>query len=154
MDIGKAQGQHKAVQLSSHLLKKQDNFSNAFRTFQRFAPHLIRELEGISSEKGISVEEAFSMYSGYGRFDFPAMGCSTHFTNNGAVRNYDFSPQLYDKRLVCSAPTKAYASVGTSLHLIGRHEGVNEKGLWIFFALCKQNRRSRVFSDNDCSDRT
>lgn len=61
------------------------------------------------------------------------MGCTAVVSSNYYVRNYDFSPEVYDNRLALVNPKEAYASVGYSLHMLGRHEGVNEKGLTIGF---------------------
>lgn len=47
------------------------------------------------------------------------------------MRNYDFSPTLYDARLVFTHPAEGYASVGFSQQIIGRLDGMNEKGLVI-----------------------
>ncbi len=80
----------------------------------------------------------------FGGYDIPSsipgMGCSSIVNADFAVRNYDFSPLLYDKRLVVSQTNECFASVGHSLHVNGRHEGVNEKGLFIAFHFVNQDQ--------------
>lgn len=98
--------------------------------FKHFAPHLLDEIKGLADGLGMPFKRAASFFSGY---DIPKieMGCSSAVNKNVAVRNYDFSPELYDHRFVLSKPNECFASIGSSLHRLGRHEGVNEKGLFI-----------------------
>src|SRR5699024_9824378 len=56
-------------------------------------------------------------------------GCTTLINNGYYVRNYDFSDDFYDARLVFSNPTDGYRCVGFSQSIIGRLDGMNEKGL-------------------------
>src|SRR5690625_6135603 len=70
-----------------------------------------------------------ALFSGYGAPEIQGMGCSSIVSHRMLVRNYDFSPEVYDARLVFVQPDEGYASVGHSLHVMGRTEGVNEKGL-------------------------
>ncbi|RUU69994.1 carcinine hydrolase/isopenicillin-N N-acyltransferase family protein, partial [Mesorhizobium sp. M7A.F.Ca.MR.362.00.0.0] len=52
--------------------------------------------------------------------------------DNGVyTRNYDFSPLLYDGIFSMIQTNSQYASAGYNLQLLGRHDGVNEKGLVI-----------------------
>ena len=57
------------------------------------------------------------------------MGCTTFINEDFYARNYDFSPEIYDARLVFSNPISGYAGVGFSQQVIGRLDGMNEKGL-------------------------
>ncbi len=70
-----------------------------------------------------------ALFSGYGTPEIQGMGCSSIVNSKMLVRNYDFSPEVYDARLVFTQPNEGYASIGHSLHEMGRTEGVNEKGL-------------------------
>ncbi|WP_461178344.1 C45 family autoproteolytic acyltransferase/hydolase [Virgibacillus ainsalahensis] len=109
------------------------NIDNANKIFSEFAPHLLDEISGLADALEISIEKATSLFSGYGVPMIQGMGCSSVVNQRYAVRNYDFSPEIYDQRLVLIQPKESFASVGHSLHIIGRHEGVNEKGLFISF---------------------
>lgn len=71
------------------------------------------------------------------------MGCSSVVNQDFAVRNYDFSPEIYDHRLVLIQPKDCFASVGHSLHVLGRHEGVNEKGLSVSFHFVNNDQTAK-----------
>ncbi|PFA63120.1 peptidase C45 [Bacillus sp. AFS015802] len=99
--------------------------------YTSFAPHLIEELEGLAEELGISSRRAAALLSGYDVPKTEAMGCSTLLTSDYYVRNYDFSPDFYDGIFSCVQSDTAFASAGYNLQVLGRHDGVNEKGLAI-----------------------
>src|SRR5690625_5861120 len=70
-----------------------------------------------------------ALFSGYVAPEIQGMVCSSIVSHRMLVRNYDFAPVVYDWRLDIVQPDEGYASVGHSLHVMGRTEGVNEKGL-------------------------
>src|SRR5690625_7900081 len=74
---------------------------------------------------------------------FPVMGCTTFANDSFYVRNYDLSPELYDGRFVFSHSKESYASVGFSEHIIGRLDGMNEKGLVVGLHLVNQFVREK-----------
>ncbi|MFZ3579985.1 C45 family autoproteolytic acyltransferase/hydolase [Virgibacillus sp. DJP39] len=132
--IGLEQGK----EIDSELLDKFSIFENArfnldgaIEVFRRFAPHLLDEIEGLADGLQIPFTQAASMFSGYDIPKIKGMGCSSVVNQDFAVRNYDFSPELYDQRFVLVQSKDCLASVGHSLHVLGRHEGVNEMGLFI-----------------------
>ncbi|MBY7143941.1 peptidase C45 [Virgibacillus sp. NKC19-3] len=96
--------------------------------YHLYAPHLLEELSGLADSMDISFNKA-ALFSGYGTPEIQGMGCSSVVNDKMLVRNYDFSPELYDSRLVFVQPKEGYASVGHSLHMLGRTEGANENGL-------------------------
>jgi predicted choloylglycine hydrolase len=97
--------------------------------FSALSPHLLEELEGISEGVGVPFNKAAALFSGYDLPRVAAMGCSALMTNEYYVRNYDFSPFLYDGLFSLIQPYNANASAGYNLQGIGRHDGVNEHGL-------------------------
>lgn len=97
--------------------------------YSSFAPHLLEELEGLAEGFGISSLKAAALYSGYDVPKTEAMGCSSLLTKEYYVRNYDFSPNLYDGVFSMVQPKQSFASAGYNLQLLGRHDGVNEHGL-------------------------
>ncbi|TGB03523.1 C45 family autoproteolytic acyltransferase/hydolase [Halobacillus salinus] len=97
--------------------------------YSSFAPHLLEELDGLAHSLDIPSHKAAAMFSGYDVPRTEAMGCSALLTEDYYVRNYDFSPALYDGLFSLVQPEKAFASVGYNLQIIGRHDGVNEHGL-------------------------
>lgn len=99
--------------------------------FKSFSPQVIDELKGIADGLEIPYEQAAALFSGYDVPTLPEMGCSAFVNSLYYMRNYDFSPELYDGIFSLIQPDQGYASCGYNLQLIGRHEGVNEHGLAI-----------------------
>ncbi len=94
--------------------------------YQELAPHLVDELHGLADGLAIPFLKAATLFGGYNIPKIKGMGCSSVINRDFAVRNYEFSPKLYDKRLVLIQPEEGFASIGHSLHVIGGHEGVNQ----------------------------
>lgn len=97
--------------------------------FLNFAPHLLDELEGLSQGLEIPYHQATALLSGYDMPKVGALGCSAMMMDDYYVRNYDFSPDLYDGLFSLIQPGSSFATAGYNLQLIGRHEGVNQEGL-------------------------
>ncbi|MER1987480.1 MAG: C45 family peptidase [Solibacillus sp.] len=106
------------------------NSVDAKKLLTTLSPNLLEELVGLSKGLEMKLDTVIRFYSGYD-VNFPAMGCTTLINEGNYVRNYDFSPEMYDARLVFSNPIDGYASVGFSQQVIGRLDGMNEKGLVI-----------------------
>ncbi len=100
----------------------------AKKILSEISPNLLEELRGLAKGLNLEMDTIIKLYSGYD-IDFPPMGCTTFIQEDYYVRNYDFSPEIYDARLVFSNPIDGYASVGFSQNVIGRLDGMNEKGL-------------------------
>ena len=113
----------------SSITKQEIDISEMQSIFSTFAPHLLDELEGLAEGFGISSKRAATLFSGYDMPKTEAMGCSSLLTKEYYVRNYDFSPDLYDGVFSLIQPNQAFASAGYNLQVLGRHDGVNEKGL-------------------------
>jgi predicted choloylglycine hydrolase len=133
-EIGVIQGEEiKTTHLVKQLdfLEKLTTNTNPVITKERLmeiAPHFLEELTGIAKGLNLQLDTIINLYSGYD-VDFPSMGCTTFIQQDYYVRNYDFSPEIYDARLVFSNPSEGYASVGFSQQIVGRLDGMNEKGL-------------------------
>lgn len=119
------------LQQFSQLASLQTDYEEITAIFSNYAPHLLDELQGLADGLGITQQEAAVLYSGYNLPRPQALGCSAYVDQFQYVRNYDFSPSLYDHCLSFIAPEEAYGSIGYNLQLLGRHDGVNEKGLAI-----------------------
>ncbi len=104
------------------------NSRKAKEIIQNVSPNLFQELKGLADGLDMQLDTIVKLYSGYDVV-FPEMGCTAFVHDGYYVRNYDFSPELYDARLVFSNPKNGYASVGFSQQVIGRLDGMNEKGL-------------------------
>src|SRR5690625_2208134 len=81
-------------------------------------------------------------FSGYNA-SFPVMGCTTFANDSFYVRNYDLSPDLYDGHFVFSHSKESYASDGFSKHIVGRLDGMNEKGRVVGLHLVNQFVREK-----------
>ncbi|MUV38871.1 hypothetical protein JNUCC1_02742 [Lentibacillus sp. JNUCC-1] len=97
--------------------------------FSGLAPHLLDELEGLAYGLNVPTEKATALFSGYDLPKTEAMGCSAIVTKDYYVRNYDFSPVLYDGIFSLVQPEEAFATAGYNLQVLGRHDGINQAGL-------------------------
>lgn len=97
--------------------------------YNEFAPQLLSELEGLAEGLVMPFPKAAALLGGYDVPKIAAMGCSAMITPSYYVRNYDFTPAFYDGYFTAAQPEQGLATVGYNLQAIGRHDGVNEKGL-------------------------
>lgn len=102
----------------------------ARKRVEEFAPHVWEELEGISDGMKWRLEDVVHEYSGY-QGEWKKSGCSALMAEGFYARNYDYHPKTYDGRFLLWQPSEAYASIGFAQRLIGRMDGMNEKGLSI-----------------------
>ena len=109
-------------------LTKSTNTQIAKQLLQKHCPQIIHEMEGLSAGAALSIDTVLRLFSGY-TITFPEMGCTAFVRDGMYIRNYDFSPALYDARFVFSKPVNGYASIGFSQQIIGRLDGMNEYGL-------------------------
>lgn len=131
-EIGEGVGAHqqmKVVQKRCQHFVQPIDIEKARTVYQRFAPHLLDEIEGISKPLGITPSDALSLFSGYDLPKLEGLGCTAVMTEEGYVRNYDFGPDYYDGRFILRQSSECYATCGHSLFGIGLHEGMNEHGL-------------------------
>jgi len=141
--IGLKQGEQISPTVSQTLQSKETS-KIALRLLEKLSPQLLEELKGLADGFCLPITTVIEAYSGYD-VPFPAMGCSTLVKDSYYVRNYDFSPDLYDARLVFSQPIKGFASVGFSQQIIGRLDGMNEKGLVIGLHFVNQEHKEPGF---------
>ncbi|MEK4427445.1 C45 family peptidase [Solibacillus sp. FSL K6-1523] len=95
-----------------------------------YAPHLINEIEGLAQTLSFTMEKAFLHFAGY--YASPKSGCSITTRPSYMIRNYDNAPDTYDGRFVLFSPTDSgFSSMGPSMQVTGRMDGLNEKGLAI-----------------------
>ncbi|TWT24246.1 C45 family peptidase [Planomicrobium sp. CPCC 101110] len=97
--------------------------------FGKFAPAIWDEFLGLQAALGIPMQEVLRDFGGY-RIDALPSGCSIATGEDFLVRNYDFHPQTYEGRYMVYQPTDGgYAVIGPSSRIMGRMDGMNEKGL-------------------------
>ncbi|MEC0305397.1 C45 family autoproteolytic acyltransferase/hydrolase [Paenibacillus lautus] len=97
--------------------------------YNEFAPQLLSELEGLAEGLEMPLPKAAALLGGYDVPKIAAMGCSAMITPSYYVRNYDFTPAFYDGYFTMAQADQGLASAGYNLQALGRHDGVNEKGL-------------------------
>ncbi|WP_371017879.1 C45 family autoproteolytic acyltransferase/hydolase [Pseudalkalibacillus sp. JSM 102089] len=132
VEIGYGLGSHEQMEVVQERCEnfvQPTNLEETQQVYQRFAPHLLDEIMGISIALMISPHKALSLFSGYDLPILEGLGCTAVMTNHGYVRNYDFGPAFYDGRLILRQPEESYATCGHSLFGIGLHDGMNEHGL-------------------------
>jgi predicted choloylglycine hydrolase len=134
-EIGLSLGKHlrgkKIIDVFNTLTKTEINMNHFHQLFSSLSPSLLEELQGLSEGLQLPYEKVAAMFSGYDVPKLSNMGCSAFVDHQYYVRNYDFSPDIYDGLLLLFDSKSVLASCGYSLQLIGRHDGVNETGLAI-----------------------
>ncbi len=126
------------------ILSAKSNIEKVKEILKVISPNLLEELMGLAEGLDKDLETVIRLYSGYD-VEFPSMGCTALINDHYYVRNYDFSPDLYDARLVFSKPTNGYASIGFSQQVIGRLDGMNEKGLVVGLHFVNSEHKSEGF---------
>ncbi|MEI5906952.1 C45 family peptidase [Bacillus spongiae] len=128
------------------ITKPEIDYKNVQAIFSTLAAHLLEELEGLASGLEVSTKKSASLFSGYDVPRTEAMGCSAIITKDYYVRNYDFSPDLYDGVFSLVQSEAAFATAGYNLQILGRHDGINQKGLVIGLHFVSNNGYSKGIS--------
>jgi len=103
--------------------------TQAIEMLERFAPRIWEEIEGLADALKWPFIDAIREFGGY-YLEYTTSGCSILSHSDFLVRNYDSSPQGYEGRFALYQPTDGgYASIGPSMQITGRTDGLNEKGL-------------------------
>jgi predicted choloylglycine hydrolase len=102
----------------------------AQRMFAKFAPVLWEELVGLADELGVTMERAAFRFANDGLRP-PIGACSATMTADVYGRNYDNRPRYYAAQFTFLQASGSYASIGSTHELIGRLDGMNDRGLMI-----------------------
>lgn len=103
---------------------------------REFFPEIIDEIKGFAEVMKIPEADALRIYSTYG---YALFGCTIFAagTSKGADgdvvigRNFDWHMNLSDLSVTGIRPAGGYASMGSAEAVVGRVDGINEKGLFI-----------------------
>lgn len=99
------------------------------RLILQFSPGIWDELNGLADCLKMNMSDAITEFGGY-YLEYGNSGCSIFTGSDYMIRNYDNDPLSYEGRYVLYQPTdRGYATLGPSMQITGRTDGLNEKGL-------------------------
>lgn len=105
------------------------NEQQATEMLQSYAPKIWEEIMGLSDSLEWDLHDAIREFGGY-YLEYVRSGCSIFTGSDFMVRNYDSAPQGYEGRFALYQPTDGgYATIGPTMQITGRTDGLNEKGL-------------------------
>lgn len=117
------------------------DYQSATELILQFSPSLMEEMQGIADGLDWSLQDVMHEYGGYQQ-SWTRSGCSAIMSNGIYGRNYDYHPKTYDGRFVLWQPYQGqgFAHIGFAQRMIGRMDGMNEKGLAIGYHFVNRMR--------------
>lgn len=105
------------------------NEQEAKRLLMSLSPAIWEEICGLADALEWPMYDAIKDFGGY-YLEYVRSGCSIYTAPDFMVRNYDSSPEGYEGRFALYQPTDGgYATIGPTMQITGRTDGINEKGL-------------------------
>ncbi len=120
------------------------DYKMATEYMMEYSPQLMEEIQGIADGLEWSIQDVMHEYGGYQQ-SWRKSGCSAIMANGIYGRNYDYHPKTYDGRFVLWQPHKGFAHIGFAQRMIGRMDGMNEKGLAIGYHFVNRLRPNDGF---------
>lgn len=118
------------------------------KVIELFAPYIWNELNGLADALNKSIEDAVREFGGY-YLEYGKSGCSIFTGSNYMIRNYDNDPLSYEGRFVIYEPTdNGLATIGPSMQITGRTDGMNEKGLVMGYNFINRKQSNDGFMCN------
>src|SRR5690625_3405481 len=124
------------------------NKQEALQLFLTYMPRMSDELQGLADALDWTMEEALIEFGGY-YVEYERSGCTILADPDYMIRNYDSHPAYYEGRYVIYQPTdNGYATIGPSMQITGRTDGMNEKGLAMGYNVINRVGSSNSFLCN------
>lgn len=119
-----------------------------YEMIQHFLPEMWDEIKGLADALEWPLDRAIREFGGY-YLEYGRSGCSILTTADVMVRNYDLHPQSYEGRYVIYHPTdRGYATIGPTMQITGRTDGMNEKGLVVGYNFVNRRQSNDGFVCN------
>ncbi|HLR64097.1 MAG TPA: C45 family peptidase [Pseudogracilibacillus sp.] len=124
------------------------NVDDYIAIMTKYAPSILDELYGLQKSLQLSLYDTIRLFGGY-YLEFGRSGCSIYSDHSYMVRNYDNDPLTYEGRFVLFQPNDgSYASLGPSMQITGRMDGMNEHGLSIGYNFINRKQSDDGFMCN------
>lgn len=124
------------------------NIDEYYDVINTFVPKIWEELQGLADSLQIKMEDAIRQFGGY-YLEYGRSGCTIFTDTSYMIRNYDNDPLSYEGRYLIYAPTDGgYATMGPSMQITGRTDGINEKGLTMGYNFINRKQSQDGFMCN------
>jgi len=144
LSIGSMVKQSTAMQTQFKELQKayplQQNIDEIKEILNTYCPPLLEELQGLVDGSGFPEADILRLLAGYDMPQLSELGCTSFITSDFYVRNYDFSPKVYDGLFI-----KNDTIYGNSQFLVGRLDGMNRNGLVVGLHFVNNNFYKKGF---------
>src|SRR5699024_9917542 len=123
--------------------------TKAFKEYiNQLAPGILEEINGLASTTNLDIQETIRLFSGY-YLEYQINGCCVFTDPHCIIRNYYSHQRSYEGRyLLYHTPDGGYATIGPSMQVTGRIDGMNEKGLTMAYNFTHRKQSADGFLCN------